>query len=71
MRCVLIDFSKAFDMVDRAMLARKLYRLQAPGFVTHWIISFLTDCNQDTKLGLSLSTLWDWYRTYFVYNVCT
>lgn len=59
-RCVfLIDFSKAlnFDMVDHAILARKLYRLQVPVFIILWIISFLTDRTQATKLGLSLSTL--------------
>ena len=28
-RCVLIDFSKAFDMVDHVILARKLYRLHS------------------------------------------
>ena len=32
-RCILIDFSKAFDMVDHAILARKLFSLQVPGFI--------------------------------------
>ena len=31
--------------------------LQVPGFIIHWIISFLTDRTQATKLDLSLSTL--------------
>ena len=78
-RCILIDFSKAFDMVDHAILARKLFSLQVPGFIIHWIISFLTDRTQAIKLGLSLSTLinrsivqgWFRYWTYLVYNVCT
>jgi len=42
-RCVLIDFSKAFDMVDHVILARKLFRLQVPVFIIHWIMSFLSD----------------------------
>jgi len=54
-RCVLIDFSKAFDMVDHVILARKLYRLQVPAFIIHWIMSFLTDRTQATKLGFHLS----------------
>ena len=48
---------KAFDMVDHVILARKLFSLQVPGFIIHWIISFLTDRTQATKLGLSLPTL--------------
>ena len=55
-RYVLIDFSKASDIVDHAILARKLLSLQVPGFIIQWIISFLTDHTQSTKLGLSLST---------------
>ena len=55
-RYVLIDFSKAYDIVDHAILARKLLSLQVPGFIIQWIISFLTDHTQSTKLGLSLST---------------
>ena len=52
----LVDFGKASDMVDHAILARKVFSLQAPGFVIHWII-FVTDRTQATKLGLSLSSL--------------
>jgi len=39
-RCVLINFSKAFDMLDHAILAHKLFSLQVPGFIIHYIISF-------------------------------
>ena len=55
-RCVLIDFTKAFDMVDHVILARKLYRLQVPVFIIQWIMSFLSDRTQATKLGFHLST---------------
>jgi len=42
-RCVLIDFSKAFDTVDHTILARKLFRLETPVFIIQWIMSFLTN----------------------------
>jgi hypothetical protein len=45
-RCLLIDFSKAFDMVDHAILIGKLKQLDMPPPITNWIISFLTDRNQ-------------------------
>jgi len=45
-RCVLIDFTKACDMVDHVILARKLYRLQVPVFIIQWIMSFLSDRTQ-------------------------
>jgi len=44
-------------MVDYATLARKLLSLQVPGFIIHWIISFLTYRTQATKPGLRLFTL--------------
>ena len=55
-RCVLIDFSKAFDTVDYVILARKLFCLETPVFIIQWIMSFLTDRNQATKLGFHLSS---------------
>ena len=56
-RCVLIDFSKAFDTVDHMILARKLFCLETPVFIIQWIMSFLTDRNQATKLGFHLSSM--------------
>ena len=53
---VLTDFTKAFDMVDHVILARKLYRLQVPVFIIQWIMSFLSDRTQATRLGFHLST---------------
>jgi len=40
-RCVLIDFSKAFDTVDLVILARELFCLETPVFIIQWIMSFL------------------------------
>jgi len=40
-RCVLIDFSKAFDTVDHVILARKLFCLETPVFIIQWIMKFV------------------------------
>jgi len=56
-RCVLIDFSKAFDTVDHSILVTKLCQLDLPVFVLRWIINFLTDRMQCTKLGFKTSEL--------------
>jgi len=42
-------------MVDHVILARKLYCLQVPGFIIQWIMSFLSDRTQATRLGFHLS----------------
>jgi len=39
-RCLMIDFSKAFDIVDHAIIVEKLSKLSFPWFVTNWLISF-------------------------------
>jgi hypothetical protein len=56
-RCVFVDFSKAFDMVDHAILIRKLCMANVPTFIIKWIISFLTDRMQATTFLGKLSTL--------------
>ena len=47
--------SKAFVNVDDIILARKLFCVETPTFVIQWIMSFLTNRNQATKLGFHLS----------------
>ena len=42
-RCLLVDFSKAFGAVSHVLLIRKLQKLNIPPFVINWIINFLTD----------------------------
>jgi hypothetical protein len=49
-RCLLIDFSKAFDVVDHAIIIRKLNLLGLPPSIKNWIISFLTGRSQITKV---------------------
>ena len=58
-RCVLIDFSKAFDTVNHSILIEKLKRLKLPTFIHGWILNFLTDRKQSTKFNgeLSLSSI--------------
>ena len=41
-RCLVIDFSKAFDTVDHVMLLSKIAQLDLPGYVVKWICSFLS-----------------------------
>ena len=50
-RCLLVYFSKAFDSVDHLVLAKKLQRYNIADNIIDWIVSFLTDRDQFTKLG--------------------
>ena len=48
-RCLLIDFSKAFDIVDHAILWGKLSKLPMPGYCINWLIAFLSGRTHTTK----------------------
>ena len=54
-RCLMVDFSKAFDTVDHVILIRKLQALNIPPNVYNWIISFLTGRVQRCKVQNTLS----------------
>ena len=54
-RCLMVDFSKAFDTVDHVILIRKLQALSTPPNVYSWMISFLTGSVQRCKVHDSLS----------------
>ena len=54
-RILLIDFSKAFDLVDHNILIEKLADIGIPGFLKSWIYSFLCDRKQRIKIGDTLS----------------
>jgi hypothetical protein len=56
-RCILIDFSKAFDVIDHKILMYKLSRLNIDPHIIQWIASFLNGRCQVTKLNCSLSSL--------------
>ena len=55
MRCVMIDFSKAFDTVNHKVLVRKLQQFAFPGNILKWIASFLLDRSQSTKVNVECS----------------
>ena len=57
-RVVLFDYRKAFDLIDHALLARKLLALDMPVGVSFWIIDFLTDRTQRVKLGEDCLSEW-------------
>ena len=40
-RCLTIDFSKAFDTVSHSVLLRKISALDLPDVIHDWIVSFL------------------------------
>ena len=50
-RCIMIDFYKAFDTVNHEILLSKLQKFPIPANILKWIISFLTDCLQSTKVN--------------------
>jgi hypothetical protein len=54
-RCLLIDFSKAFDIVNRTLLLQKMKSLNLPGNIMQWIANFLSNREQVTKCGNSIS----------------
>ena len=54
-RCLVIDFSKAFDIIDHAILLGKLTALPIPGYIINWIIDFLTQRQQLCKVGSTIS----------------
>jgi len=56
-RCLMIDFSKAFDTADHVIhvLLSKLVQLKLPGFVINWICSFLSGRGQQCKVNGALS----------------
>jgi len=62
-RCVLIDFSKAFDTVDHAILIPKLFSQQIPTSVIKWIVSFLSDRTHATRLDFNLSSYTSFNRS--------
>ena len=54
-RALLIDFSKAFDTVDHYLVMSKIANLNLPPNIHNWILSFLTNRSQVTKVNGMLS----------------
>ena len=53
-RCLLIDFSKAFDSVNHLKLVNKLKQYGLSHSIITWIVSFSTDKSQYTNVGGNL-----------------
>ena len=54
-RCLMIDFAKAFDVVDHVILLGKLQTLGIDQFALNWIVSFLSNHHQVCKIDGSYS----------------
>ena len=50
-----MDFKKAFDTVNHALLIKKLQLLGITDIALNWIESYLTNITQQTQIGNDLS----------------
>ena len=50
-RILLLDFKKAFDLVDHHIISDKLTEIDTPPFLTQWLRSFLCGRQQRVKIG--------------------
>ena len=57
LRCLLIDYSRAFDTVDHSILFQELRALNLPLKIYNWIADFLTGRSQCVKLQSIRSAL--------------
>ena len=80
MRCLLIDFSKAFHSVDRLIIINKLKAFNIADNIIRWVASFLTDRNQFVKIGekwsfmraiKSIYRAGIWNRLLFALLICS
>ena len=56
---LLVDFAKAFDLVDHSIVIEKLSRLGVEDCLVKWSANFLKDRRQTVKLGSSCSDVLD------------
>ena len=54
-RVFLLDFSKAFDLIDHNILLYKLYEMKVPSKIINWIRSFLFERKQCVKIANCVS----------------
>ena len=57
-RVVLLDFRKAFDLIDHSILVQKLTKYDIPSQVKGWIVDFLMDRKQRVKLAQDCHSEW-------------
>jgi len=55
-RCLIIDFSKAFDVVNHEVLLQKVSTLDLPDNIHNWLVSFITGRQQKCKVNGSISS---------------
>ena len=54
-RILLLDYSKAFDLVDHNLLIKKFEHLGTPPVLLRWLCAFLADRKQRVKIGQEVS----------------
>ena len=57
-RGVLLDYRKAFDLVDHSILAAKILELRIPRRIARWVCDFLMDRRQRVKLSNDCFSEW-------------
>ena len=57
-RVFLLDFSKAFDLIDHTILLQKLSNMNVPYNLINWIRNFLSDRKQRVRLKECVSEWW-------------
>ena len=57
-RVLLVDYRKAFDLIDHSILINKIRLLPIPNFVINWLISFLCGRKQRVKLARDCVSEW-------------
>jgi hypothetical protein len=55
-RFLLLDYSKAFALIDHNILMKKLQILDVPPFLLRWIAAFLTDHKQQVRIKSYMSS---------------
>ena len=54
-RIIMLDFSKAFDLINHRLLVDKLKSYNMPDHILRWIATFLMDRTQKVKISNYLS----------------
>ena len=54
-RILLLDYSKAFDLINHELLLQKLIALNIPDHLVRWMGAFLVDRQHRVRIGESLS----------------
>ena len=57
-RVTLLDYQKAFDLIDHKILVSKLRKLSKPTRIINWITDFLSDRFQRIKLSEGCYSEW-------------